>query len=63
MILPRITLPAPGSGTGLVTATDLNSRLGTAVQPIRPLAGGRIAVRIDGQFKSVSLSWANVQHV
>ena len=38
----------------------LNGRLGTAVQP---LAAGRIAVRIDGQNKSVSLSWANVQHV
>ena len=49
--------------TGLVTAANLNSRLGTAVQPIKPLAAGRIAVRIDGQTKSVSLSWANVQHV
>ncbi len=49
--------------TGLVTAANLNSRLGTAVQPTKPLAAGRIAVRIDGQTKSVSLSWANVQHV
>ena len=49
--------------TGLVTTTDLNSRLGTVVQPTKPLAAGRIAVRIDGQTKSVSLSLANVQHV
>ena len=33
---------------------------GTAVTPIKPLAAGRTAVRIDGQTKSVSLSWANV---
>ena len=49
--------------TGLTTAANLNGRLGTAVQPTKPLATGRIAVQIDGQTKSVSLSWANVQHV
>ena len=49
--------------TGLTAATDLNGRLGTAVQPTKPLAAGRIAVQIDGQTKSVSLSWANVQPV
>ena len=49
--------------TGLTAAANLNGRLGTAVQPTKPLAAGRIAVRIDGQTKSVSLSWANVQHV
>ena len=49
--------------TGLTTAANLNGRLGTAVQPTRLLlAAGRIAVRIDGQTKSVSLSVANVQH-
>ena len=48
--------------TGLTTADNLNGRLGTAVQPTRLLlAAGQIAVRIDGQTKSVSLSWANVQ--
>ena len=41
----------------------LNGMVGTAVQPIKPLVTGRIAVQIDGQTKSVSLSWANVQHV
>ena len=45
---------------GLAAAAHLNGRLGTAVQPIRPLVVGRIAVRIDGQTKSVSLSWANL---
>ena len=45
---------------GLTAAAHLNDRLGTAVTPTRPLAAGRIAVRIDGQTKSVSLSWANV---
>ena len=34
--------------TGLTTAANLNGRLGTAVQPTKPLATGRIAVRIDG---------------
>ena len=48
---------------GLTAAANLNGRLGTAVQPTKPLATGRIAVRIDGQTKSVSLSWANVQRV
>ena len=48
---------------GLTTAANLNTRLGTAVTPTKPLAAGRIAVRIDGQTKSVSLSWANVQRV
>ena len=49
--------------TGLTAAANLNGRLGTAIQPTKPLAAGRIAVRIDGQFKTVSLSWANVQRV
>ena len=49
--------------TGLTAAATLNGRLGTAVQPTKPLAAGQIAVRIDGQTKSVSLSWANVQRV
>ena len=50
--------------TGLATASHLNGTLGTAVQPPKPLlvAAGRIAVRVDGQTKSVSLCWANVQH-
>ena len=48
--------------TGLTAAAHLNSRLGTVVHPLKPLAAGRIAVRIDGQTKSVSLSVANVQH-
>ena len=39
----------------------LNGMVGTAVQPTKPLGTGRIAVLIDGQPKSVSLSWANVQ--
>ena len=47
--------------TGLAAAAHLNSRLGTVVHPPKPLAAGRIAVRIDGQTKSVSLSVANVQ--
>ena len=47
---------------GLTAAAHLNGRLGTAVKPTTPLAAGRIAVRIDGQTKSMSLSWANVQH-
>ena len=46
--------------TGLTTAAHLNSRLGTVVQLTKPPAAGRIAVRIDGQPKSMSLSWANV---
>lgn len=29
----------------------------------KPLAAGQIAVRIDGQTKSVSLSWANLGRV
>ena len=41
----------------------LNGMVGTVVQPTKPLGTGRIAVRIDGQTKSVSLSLANVQHV
>ena len=45
---------------GITAAAHLNGMLGTAVTPIKPLAAGRIAVRIDGQTKSVSLSWANV---
>ena len=45
--------------TGLSTAADLNSRLGTAVQSNKPLATGRIAVRIDSQTKIVSLSLVN----
>ena len=50
--------------TGLTTAAPLNSRLGTVVRLTKPLiAAGRIAVRIDGQPKSVSLSLANVQRV
>jgi len=49
--------------TGLTAAADLNGRLGTAVQPTKPLLAGRIAVRIDGQVKTVSLSWANLQRV
>ena len=49
--------------TGLTTAANLNGRLGTAVQPTKPLAAGRIEVRIDGQTKSVSLSLANVRRV
>ena len=53
--------------TGLTAAANLDGRLGTAVQPTRlPLAAGQITVRIDGvngQTKSVSLSWANVQRV
>jgi len=48
---------------GLTAAAHLNGRLGTAVTPTRPLAAGRIAVRIDGQTKSMSLSWANVGRV
>ena len=48
--------------TGLTAAAHLNSRLGTVVHPPKPLAAGRIAVQIDGQTKSVSLSVANVQH-
>ena len=46
--------------TGLAAAAHLNGMLGTAVTPTKPLAAGRIAVRIDGQTKSVSLSWANL---
>jgi len=49
--------------TGLTTAAHLNSRLGTVVQLTKPLAAGRLAVRIDGQSKIMSLSWANVQRV
>ena len=49
--------------TGLTAAAHLNSRLGTVVHPPKPLAAGRIAVRIDGQTKSMSLSWANVGRV
>ena len=45
---------------GLTAAAHLNLTRGTAITPIKPLAAGRIAVRIDGQTKSVSLSWANV---
>ena len=41
--------------TGLTTAANLNSRLGTVVRPTKPLAAGRIVVRIDGQPKTVSL--------
>ena len=33
-----------------------NGRLGTVVTPIKPLAAGQVAVRIDGQTKSISLS-------
>ena len=45
---------------GLTAAAQLNGRLGTAVTPTVPIAAGRIAVRIDGQTKSVSSSWATV---
>ena len=47
---------------GLVAAAaHLNGRLGTAVKPPMSLATGQIAVRIDGQTKSTSVSWANVR--
>ena len=66
-ILGHVTAQYPAGTrvriTGLVTAANLSSRLVTAVQPTKPLAAGLIAVRIDGHAKSVSLSWANVQHV
>ena len=42
--------------TGLATAAHLNDRLGTTVQPTKPLAAGRI----DGQAKITSLSWASI---
>ena len=66
-VLGQVTAAYP-AGTrvriaGLTAAANLNGRLGTAVQPTKPLATGRIAVRIDGQNKSVSLSLANVQPV
>ena len=66
-LLGKLTAQYP-AGTrvriaGLTAAAHLNDRLGTAVTPARPLAAGRIAVRIDGQTKSVSLSWANVGRV
>ena len=48
---------------GLNAAADLKGRLATAVQPTKPLAAGRISVRIDGQIKTVSLPCANVQRV
>ena len=38
----------------------LNGRLGTAVQPTKPLATGRIAVQIDGQAKSGLVGWTAV---
>ena len=65
--LGRLTAKYP-AGTrvqiaGLTAAAHLNDMLGTAVTPARPLAAGRIAVRIDGQTKSVLLSWANVGRV
>ena len=47
--------------TGLSAAAHLNGRLGTTVTPPAPLAAGRIAVQIDGQTKSVSLSWVNLR--
>ena len=47
---------------GLTTNAHLNGRLGT-VKSTTPLTAGRIAVRIDGQTKNVSLSWANVGRV
>ena len=49
--------------TGLTAAAHLNSTLGSVVQLTKPLAAGRLAVRIDGQPKNTSLSWANVQRV
>jgi TPR repeat protein len=49
--------------TGLTTAAHLNSRLGTVVQLTKPLAAGRLAVRIDGQPKIMSMCWATVQRV
>ena len=65
--LGRLTAQYP-AGTrvriaGLTAAAHLNGRLGTAVMPTVPLAAGRIAVRADGQTKSVSLSWASVGRV
>ena len=64
--LAKITAQFPAGTrvriTGLTAAAQFNDRLGTPVQPPKPLAAGRIAVRIDGQTKSVSLSVANVQH-
>ena len=65
--LGRLTAAYPAGTrvwiTGLTTAANLNSRLRTAVRPTTPLAASRIAVRIDGQTKLVSLSWANARHV
>ena len=46
--------------TGLTAAAHFNGRLGTVVQPTKPLAADRIAVRMDGQTKSMSLSRDNV---
>ena len=66
--LDRLTAEYPAGTRVRITGhvepiARLNGRLGTAVQLTKPLAAGRIAVRIDGQTKSVSLSWANVQRV
>ena len=47
---------------GLVAAAHLNGRLGTAAQPTKPLAAGRIAVRIDGQTKVMALLWGGRRH-
>ena len=49
--------------TGLTIVANLNGRFGTVVQLTKPLAAGWIALRIDGQPKSVSLFLANVQRV
>ena len=45
---------------GLVAAAVPDGSLGTVVLPATPLAAGRIAVRIDGQTKITSVSWAKI---
>ena len=45
---------------GLVAAAQLNGSLGTVVQQPTTLAAGRVAVRIDGQTKITSVSWAKI---
>ena len=66
--LGRLTAACPAGTRVQITGhveplARLNGMVGTAVQPTKPLGTGRIAVRIDGQTKSVSSSLANVQHV
>ena len=50
-ISPRCPAGTRVRVTGLATAAHLNGRLGTTVQPTKPLklAASRIAVRIDGR--------------